>query len=81
MPGSRKGKSASVIPCFSSVTNPEERQLEYEQRRDRLRKIQMNRRAKSTSKYTNESGAESATQDNLNDASNHEDDPTKSTNE
>ena len=37
----------------------------------------MNRRAKST-KDTNESGPESPTQKNLNDASTHEDEPTKS---
>ena len=81
MPGSRKGKAAMVVPCFSSETNPEERQLEYLERKERLRRALMNRRAKST-KDTNESGPElSATQENINDASNHEDEPTKSTNE
>ena len=58
MPGSRKAKTCEVVPCFSSVTNPEERQQEYLERRERLRRALMNRRAKST-KDTNESGHES----------------------
>ena len=67
MPGSRKGKSAVTIPCFDSQTNPEERQLEYLDRREKLRRALMDRRAKS--KDTKESGPESPTQENLNDAS------------
>ena len=64
----------------NSITNPEERHQEYLERRERLRRALMNRRVKST-KDTNESGPESPTQENLNDASTHEDEPTKSTNE
>ena len=79
MPGSRKSKSA-LGGWLPSQTNPEERQLEYLERRERLKRVLMNRPAKST-KDTNESGPEFATQDNINDASNHEDEPTKSTNE
>ena len=76
MPGSRKAKACELVPCFSSVTNPEERQLEYLERREKLRRALMNRRVKSN-KDTNESGPElSPTQKNLNDASNHEDEPT-----
>ena len=79
MPGSRKAKTSEAVPCFSSVTNLEERQREYLERRERLRRVLMNRRAKST-KDTNESGPESPTQENLNDASNHEDEPTSNGN-
>ena len=80
MPGKiKKAKACEAVLCFDSVTNPEERKLEYLERRDRLRRVLMNRRDKST-KETNESGPEvSATQENLNDASNHEDEPTNST--
>ena len=76
MPEPRKSKKDFA----SQYPHPEERNLEYDERRDRLRRILVNRRAKST-KDTNESGPESATQDNLNDASNHENEPTKSINE
>ena len=75
MPGGKK-RFVEVPPSPESVTNPEERYLEYLERSDRLRRVLMNRRAKTT-KDTNESGPESATQD----ASNREDEPNKSTNE
>ena len=79
MPGSKKSKACEIVPCFSSVTNPEERQLEYLERREKLRRALINRRLKST-KETNESGPDlSATQQNLNDASNNEDEPANST--
>ena len=81
MPGSRKSKTVENLGIATeSVTNPDERQVEYLERRERLRRVLINRRAKST-KDTIESGPESASQENLIDASNHEDEPTKSANE
>ena len=74
MPGGKYGGWVGN-PLYSEK-DPEERQAEYLERRDRLRRVLMNRRAKKT----NESGPEvSATQENLNDASTHENEPTKST--
>ena len=80
MPGGKHGGRVRNPLC--SETNPEERQAEYLERRDRLRRVLENRRAKAKStKDTTESGPESATQDNINDASTHDNEPTKSTNE
>ena len=79
MPGGKHGGWVSNPLC--SEKDPEERQAEYQERRDRLRRVLMNRRSKTTAKDTNESGPESATQDNINDASTHDNEPTKSTNE
>ena len=76
MPGSRKSKTAVEFHSSNSQTNPEERYFEYEERRDRLKRVLMNRRAKSTNDTK-----KSAPQDNPNDTSNHENEPTKSTNE
>ena len=53
-----------------SQTNPEDSRLEYEERKDRLRRVLMNRRAKATNDTI-----ESAPQDDLNDMSNHENEP------
>ena len=79
MPGGKYG--GWVENPLYSEKDPEERQAEYLERRDRLRRVLMNRRATS-SKETNESGPEvSATQENRNDASTHDNEPTKSTNE
>ena len=70
MPGGKK--SGWVGGVTNSVTNPEERQLEYLERRERLRKTLKNRPAKFTK---DESEPElSLTQENLND----EDEPSKS---
>ena len=78
MPGGKYG--GWVENPLYSEKDPEERQAEYLERRDKLRRVLMNRRAKSSTKDTNESGPEvSATQENLNDASTHENEPTKST--
>ena len=79
MPGGKYG--GWVENPLYSEKDPEERQAEYLERRDRLRRVLMNRRATSTkAKETNESGPEvSPNQENLNDASTHENEPTKST--
>ena len=69
-----------TIPISNTETNPEASRLEYEERRDRLRRVLMNRRAKATndtieSAPRDDDTIESAPQDDLNDRSNHENEP------
>ena len=67
-------------PGGNKVSNPEENRLEYEERKDRLRAVLMNRRAKATnatieSAPRDDDTIESAPQDDLNDMSNHGNEP------
>ena len=75
MPGSRKFKGAENLDIVTnSVTNPEERQLEYLERREKLLRKTLKNRPATKDKSEPEL---SPTQENLND----EDEPSKSTNE
>ena len=75
-----KNRGWSGFQVTSTQTNPEERRLEYEERKDRLRRVLMNRRAKATkdgieSAPRDDDTIESAPQDDLNDMSNHGNEP------
>ena len=72
MPGGKK--SGWVGGVTNSVTNPEERQLEYLERREKLLRKTLKNRPATKDKSEPEL---SPTQENLND----EDEPSKSTNE
>ena len=81
MPKRKQSVAKRWKKSFSNTQNPEERRLEYEDRQERLRAVLMQRRAANANNDTTESAPrnddtnESATQDNLNDVPNHENEP------
>jgi hypothetical protein len=90
MPKPKQSVAKRWKKSFSNTQNPEERRLEYEERQERLRAVLMQRRAANAttesaprnddtteSALRNDDTNESAPQDDLNDMSNHENEPSK----
>ena len=83
MPKRKQSVAKRWKNSFSNTQNPEERRLEYEERQERLRAVLMQRRAANatTTNDTTESAPrnddsnESASQEDLSDVPNHENEP------